>query len=204
MIRIKICGLQDTASALAAAEAGADAIGLVFAPSKRKVQPAIAREICKNLPALVNKVGVFVDEEAAVVKDIAAYCGLDTLQFHGRESAEYCSQFSQPVIKAFPIQDKASLAQLNGFETYTVLLDSYSAGCAGGTGCTFSWQLVELAGRKRIILAGGLSAANVVTAIRTVRPYGVDVSSGVETDGKKDIRKIKEFITTIRRWQYCE
>jgi phosphoribosylanthranilate isomerase len=205
LIRIKICGIQDAAAALAAAEAGADAVGLVFAPGKRQVNPKIAREICQALPPFVNKVGVFVNAGVEAVKEIAGLCGLDTLQFHGQESAAYCSQFQQTVIKAFPIKDEASLAQLAGFRNHTLLLDSYSAGQSGGTGCVFPWELASKAGQAyRIILAGGLSADNVLAAIRAVRPVGVDVSSGVESNGKKDSRKIREFITTIRRWQYHE
>lgn len=203
MIRIKICGMQDVATALAAAEAGADAVGMVFAPSKRQVSPKIARGICQALPPFVSKVGVFVDAKAEVVKEIAELCGLDTLQFHGQESVAYCSQFSQTVIKAFQIKEEASLAQLAEFELHTLLLDSFSVGQMGGTGRVFPWDLASKAGQVyRIILAGGLSADNVLTAIRAVQPYGVDVSSGVESNGKKDSRKIREFITTIRRWQY--
>lgn len=203
MIRIKICGMQDVATALAAAEAGADAVGMVFAPSKRQVSPKIARGICQALPPFVSKVGVFVDAKAEVVKEIAELCGLDTLQFHGQESVAYCSQFSQTVIKAFQIKEEASLFQLAGFELHTLLLDSFSVGQMGGTGRVFPWDLASKAGQVyRIILAGGLSADNVLTAIRAVQPYGVDVSSGVESNGKKDSRKIREFITTIRRWQY--
>ncbi|MDF2499570.1 MAG: Phosphoribosylanthranilate isomerase [Anaerosporomusa subterranea] len=203
MIRIKICGLQDIATALAAAEAGADAIGMVFAPSKRQVQPTIAREICQALPPFVSKVGVFVDAKAAVVKEIVAMCGLDTLQFHGQETADYCSQFPQTVIKAFQMKDQASLAKLSGFRNFTLLLDSYSAGQMGGTGHVFPWELARKVSQEyRIILAGGLSTDNVLAAIRAVQPFAVDVSSGVESNGVKDSKKIKEFITTIRRWEY--
>lgn len=202
-MRIKICGMQNVAAALAAAEAGADAIGMVFAQSKRQVTPRIAREICQALPPFVSKVGVFVDSNVEEVKEIAALCGLDTLQFHGQESVEYCSQFSQTVIKAFRIQNKESLKQLTEFNKYTLLLDSFSTGQAGGTGRAFPWELAEEAGGLyRIILAGGLSAENVVAAIQSVQPFGVDVSSGVETGGVKDIRKIEQFINKIRRWEY--
>jgi phosphoribosylanthranilate isomerase len=203
LIRIKICGLQDVATALAAAEAGADAIGMVFAPSKRQVSTKIAREICQALPPFVSKVGVFVNAKADTVKEIAELCGLDSLQFHGQESVVYCSQFTQTVIKAFQMRDEESLVQLAGFNKHTLLLDSYSAGRMGGTGRSFPWELASKARQEyRIILAGGLSTDNVLTAVRAVQPFAVDVSSGVESNGVKDRKKIREFITTIRRWEY--
>ncbi|MDU4959600.1 MAG: phosphoribosylanthranilate isomerase [Sporomusaceae bacterium] len=202
-MRIKICGLRDPAAAVAAAAAGADAIGLVFAVGKRQVTPAIAREICRELPPFVNKVGVFVDADPLEVEEIAGQCGLDTLQFHGRESPAYCSRFSRTVIKALAVKDAASLARIGEYGAFTLLLDSYVAGLQGGSGRSFPWQLaVGAAAVRPIVLAGGLHAGNVLAAIAAVRPAGVDVSSGVETDGVKDIKKIREFITTIRRWQY--
>lgn len=202
MIRIKICGLQDVAAALAAAEAGADAIGLVFAPSKRRVGTDTAREICRALPPFVSKVGVFADEPVATVQETAAYCGLDTLQFHGRESAAYCSQFSQTVIKAFAVKDESSLALLDAYRHCHLLLDSYVPGQPGGTGRVFPWELAVRAARThRLILAGGLTAENVLNAIQTVKPLGVDVSSGVESNGVKDHDKIRRFVRTIREWQ---
>ena len=203
MIRIKICGIRDIAMALAAADAGADAIGMVFAPSRRQVSPDIAREICRALPPFVSKVGVFVDEEEAEVKNIAGYCGLDVLQFHGREKPEYCSRFAQKVIKGVPIRDEHSLSGLADYAQYTLLLDSYHPAEKGGTGHAFPWEMaVQAAMRQRVILAGGLNAGNVLTAIQTVKPFAVDVSSGVESDGHKDIHKIQTFVTTIRRWEY--
>ena len=203
MIRIKICGIRDIAAALAAAEAGADAVGMVFAPSRRQINPDIAREICQALPPFVSKVGVFVDADEKEVKSIAEFCGLDILQFHGQETPEYCSRFSQKVIKGIQIRDEQSLPGLADYARYTLLLDSYHRNEKGGTGQAFPWELAIKAGaRQRIILAGGLNTDNVLTAIQTVNPFGVDVSSGVETGGNKDINKIKTFITTIRRWEY--
>lgn len=203
MIRIKICGLLDVESALAAAEAGADAVGVVFAPGKRQVSVDIAREICRALPPFVGKVGVFVDADEQEVKEIARVCGLDTLQFHGQETAEYCSRFPLKVIKGIQIRDAQSFAGLSDYAQYTLLLDSYHPKEKGGTGHVFPWDLAVKAGTgKRIILAGGLKTDNVLAALKTVRPFGVDVSSGVETGGKKDRDKIRTFITTIRRWEY--
>ncbi|VBB06656.1 n-(5'phosphoribosyl) anthranilate isomerase (prai) [Lucifera butyrica] len=203
MVRIKICGIKTVEDALVAVAAGADAVGMVFAPSTRQISAAISREICHALPPLVNKVGVFVDASEREVKNIAGYCGLDTLQFHGRESPEYCRRFSQKVIKGFRVKDEYSLAELKNYPDSMVLLDSYSLGQAGGTGQVFPWELAVRSGlRSRMILAGGLHAGNVLEAIRAVRPFAVDVSSGVETNGRKDAAKIREFITTIRRWEY--
>ncbi len=203
MIRIKICGLRDVDAALAAAVAGVDAIGMIFAPGKRQVEPDTAREICRALPPFVSKVGVFVDEPAEKVQEIAAYCGLDTLQFHGRESAAYCSRFSQTVIKALAVKDESSLALLDEYRHCHLLLDSYVPGKPGGTGRVFPWELAVRAARThRIILAGGLTADNVLNAVQTVKPLGVDVSSGVESNGVKDHDKIRRFVRTIREWQY--
>lgn len=203
LLRIKICGITTPEEAMVAANAGADAIGMVFANSRRQVDMNISREICRAVPPFVGKVGVFVDEEAQKVRDIAEYCGLDTLQFHGSESLQYCSQFPQKVIKAFRVKDERSLAQVHYYAQYTPLLDSYAEGEMGGTGCAFKWNLaIQAAKQYPIILAGGLREDNVILAIETVRPYAVDVSSGVEINGKKDFDKIRCFINTIRRWEY--
>ena len=188
---------------MAAAEAGADAVGMVFAPSKRQISVDIAREICRALPPFVSKVGVFVDADEEEVKEIAEFCGLDTLQFHGKETPEYCSRFACKVIKGVQMRDEQSLAGLSGYARHTLLLDSYHPQEKGGTGHAFPWDLAVRAGRgHRIILAGGLKTDNVLAAIKTVGPFGVDVSSGVETGGNKDQDKIRAFITTIRRWEY--
>lgn len=204
-MRIKICGVTNVEAALAAAEAGADAVGFVFAPSRRQVDKGIAREICDNLPPFVSKVGVFVDEAAEKVAELAAYCGLDVLQFHGNESPAYCGQFTQKIIRGVRVKHAGVLAELAAFPDCTPLLDSYTAGEMGGTGSVFSWDLaVDIAKTRKIILAGGLNEENILEAIMQVKPYGVDISSGVETNGQKDIAKIKRFITKIRRWEYHE
>jgi len=203
LIRIKICGIRDVAAALVAAEAGADAIGMVFAPSRRRISPDIAREICRTLPPFISKVGVFVDAEEKEVKGIAEFCGLDVLQFHGQETPEYCSRFAQKVIKGVQIRDEQTLPGLAAYAQYTLLLDSYHPAEKGGTGHVFPWEMaVKGKSGQRIILAGGLDSHNVLTALQTVKPFGVDVSSGVETGGNKDSNKIRAFITTIRRWEY--
>ena len=202
---IKICGNTHVTDALAAVNSGADALGFIFyEPSPRHTTPALAKEIVRTLPSSVAKAGVFVDSREELVRAIAAGCGLDTLQFHGQESPEFCSRFSDfKVWKAFRIQDEKSLMLLERYETDAWLLDSFVAGKIGGTGAQFNWELAraakKIAGERPIILAGGLSVGNVAEAVRQVRPFGIDVSSGVESrPGRKDHAKIKAFIEAAR------
>ncbi len=200
---IKICGIQTTETAIKAVNYGADAIGFVFGPSRRRVTPDLAREIIEALPGPVEKVGVFVNLPAIEVSQIAEYCGLDTLQFHGTETVSYCRSFRQRVIKALRIHREGDLEELKHYSGVdTFLLDAYVPGVPGGTGTSFDWRLAHRArGYGRIIIAGGLHAGNVLSAISAGHPDGVDVSSGVETGGKKDPEKIRRFIDVIRRWE---
>lgn len=201
MTRVKICGISDVGNALVAAEAGADAIGLVFAPSRRRVTVEQAREIVDALPPFVTKVGLFVDEDPARIEEVADACRLDVVQLHGSESPGFCAALGRTVIKAIRVKDAASLAVMDGYRVAGFLLDSYHPEVAGGTGRTFDWDLAEqVSGRYRVILSGGLTPANVTEAIEKVRPHGVDVSSGVETDGRKDPAKIREFVMRVREW----
>lgn len=201
MTRVKICGISDVENALMAAEAGADAIGLVFAPSRRRVTVEQAREIVDALPPFVTKVGLFVDEDPARIEEVADACRLDVVQLHGSESPGFCAALGRTVIKAIRVKDAASLAVMDGYRVAGFLLDSYHPEVAGGTGRTFDWDLAEqVSGRYRVILSGGLTPANVTEAIEKVRPHGVDVSSGVETDGRKDPAKIREFVMRVREW----
>lgn len=205
MTRIKICGISDTDSALVAAEAGADAIGFIFAPSRRRVAPERAAEIAASLPPFVATVGVFVDEARSRIEELVAACGLDAVQLHGSEPAEACGSFRVPVIKAIRVKDASSLALMDGFRVGAFLLDTYDASALGGTGKTFDWSLAARAAQgRRIILSGGLTLDNVTGALGRVHPYGVDVSSGVETDGRKDHAKIQEFIRRVREWDVRE
>ncbi len=199
MTKIKICGIQTVEDALFCGEAGADAVGLVFAESPRKVSLEVARHISAALPPFVSRIGVFVDADKDAVKRIVGYCGLNVLQFHGNEDAQYCRSFALPVVKAFRIQNAEDLNSLDRFPAAAYLLDTYHSFLAGGTGRTFDWNLVEQPLARPLILAGGLNKDNVTEAIESVRPYAVDVSSGVETDANKDRKKIQEFITTVRR-----
>jgi len=201
----KVCGITRLEDALAAAEAGAEAVGFMFyPPSKRAVTPEAARQIIRQLPPRLRKVGVFVDALPDTVRLTVEVSGIDTLQFHGEESPEYCHHFAPlPIWKAFRIRSRESLARLTPYaEVAAWLLDSFVADQPGGTGATFNWELaVEAGGRGRpIILAGGLTPRNVAAAVQQVRPWGVDVSSGVEASpGRKDPSLIRNFITAVRQ-----
>lgn len=199
---VKVCGIKNIETALYAAECGADALGFVFAPSRRRVTPDEAREIVRRLPRSIWKVGVFVDEDPEVVSETASYCGLDTLQFHGSESPEYCRRFSLRVLKALRVRGDRFFPDPDRYSTFAYVLDTYVEGMAGGTGRSFKWGLARrVDSGRRVIIAGGLSPENVARALEEANPYGVDVSSGVETDGEKDCEKIRLFIEEVRRWE---
>jgi phosphoribosylanthranilate isomerase len=203
MIRIKICGITNLEDALLAAELGADALGFIFyPPSPRAIAPDAARAIIAQLPPLVTTVGVFVDEDAATVKELAAQVGLDWLQLHGKETPEYCRGLGRRIIKVFRIQDENSLSGLAAYREVVqgLLLDTYKKGQVGGTGETFNWDLAREARQYGpIILAGGLTPANVVRAIAAAQPQAVDVASGVEArPGKKDPEKLKAFFAAVK------
>jgi phosphoribosylanthranilate isomerase len=201
MVRVKICGVTSPAIARAAAAAGADAIGLVFAPSRRQVSVEEARAIAAALPPFVTKVGVFVDAEPRRIRAIADAVRLDAVQLHGGEPPAAAAALGLPVIKAVRMRDAAAVEALRAYRVAAFLLDSFEPDLAGGTGKPFDWTLAAgLAAPAPIILAGGLTAENVEQALEVVRPYGVDVSSGVETEGRKDPVKIREFIARVRRW----
>lgn len=199
MTRVKICGIKNKADALAAARAGADAIGLVFANSPRRIDVETARAICASLPPFVSRVGVFVNEDVAVVNEIATRCGLTALQFHGDEDAEYCRQFSLPVLKSISVRTAQDLMGIDRFPAAAFVVDAYHPIFRGGTGETFDWSLLDKRPNVPIILAGGLSPGNLADAIRRVNPYGVDVSSGVEVNGEKDQKLIQSFIEEAGR-----
>ena len=194
-VKVKICGITDAPTALAAAAAGADALGFVFAAGARQVEKETVRSICAALPPFVSRVGVFVNAPGRLVEETAAYCGLDTVQLHGEESPAYCRSFRCRVIKAFRVRDAASLEEINGYRCAAVLLDAWAPDRAGGTGRCFDWDLAAgLRPALPLVLAGGLNPENVREAVNRIRPYAVDVSSGVETGGRKDIEKIRLFI----------
>jgi len=200
-VRVKICGITRVEDALAAAGAGADAIGLVFyADSPRAVSIKQARAILVELPALVTSVGLFVNASEEFIRSVLQECALDVLQFHGQESNEQCTLFSRPYIKALRVRDKQQIeTQVKEYtDARAILLDTYQKDMAGGTGQSFDWSLIPEAMEKPVILAGGLNPDNVRSAIQQVRPYAVDVSGGVETDkGVKDANRIKSFINEV-------
>ncbi len=202
MTRVKICGIRTLEDARAAAEAGADAVGFVFwPPSRRYVDPAEAARIARVLPPFVVRVGVFVNEPPEVVEEVARHVGLDAVQLHGDEPPEVCARLRRRVIKAIRARNINSLREAAAYPVSALLLDTYVPDTYGGTGRTFDWSLAEAARHldRPLILSGGLTPTNVVEAIRRVRPYGVDVSSGVERDGRKDPEKIRAFIAAVRR-----
>lgn len=201
-VKVKICGITSGEDALAAVDAGADALGFMFyAPSPRCVTRETAARIIHQLPPFVAKVGVFVNPTVEEVQQAMAECGLDTLQFHGEEPPEFCRQFGLKALKAFRVQGPETLGVLPDYSDVTWLLDSFVAGTRGGTGNIFNWEIAAQAGKLggRIILAGGLTAENAAEAVRKVRPYGLDVSSGVESaPGRKDAAKVRAFIAAAK------
>jgi phosphoribosylanthranilate isomerase len=201
-VKVKICGLTRVADAQAAAAAGADMIGLMFyEPSPRSVTLEQAAEIVRALSPWVVRVGVFVNPAVELVAEAVSRCGLNLLQFHGDEPPEFCTRFAVMSMKAFRIRDAGSLQALPRYPTDAWLLDAYTPGQRGGTGERFDWDLAVEAKRsgKPIFLAGGLTPDNVADAVRRVQPFGVDVSSGVESaPGIKDHDKVRRFIAAAR------
>jgi phosphoribosylanthranilate isomerase len=204
-IKVKICGITNAEDAAAAVEAGADAVGFLFhKKSPRCAEPETVREIVKMLPPFVLPVGVFVNEEAKTVRDLMDNCGLALAQLHGDESAAYCEMLGRPVLKAIRLKDRRSflaLAELKGRAGVRgFLIDAFSPDAYGGTGQVADWALAaEAASAATVLLAGGLTPENVSQAIQQVRPYGVDVSSGVEASpGKKDHEKVRTFVQAAK------
>ncbi len=201
MTRVKICGIRTIEDALLAVDAGADALGFVFAPSRRRINPELAREIIVQLPPFISKVGVFVNEQRFIVEELGTFCKLDVLQFHGQEPPEYCQRWSYQVIKGFSVGPEWDPEELIEYQTDAYLLDTRVDGQAGGTGKSFDWSKAARAKQygKPLILAGGLTPANVAEAINTVNPYAVDVSSGVEHSGVKNRELVEQFMGEVRR-----
>lgn len=199
---VKICGITSAPDGIGALEAGADMLGFVFCEaSPRHVSVRDAAKIIRELPPFAVKAGVFVDASEDLVMRAIGDCGLNLLQFHGSETPEYCAQFGLMSMKAFRIRDSESLKILPTYGTEAWLLDAFVADKAGGTGERFNWDLAVEAVKfgRPVFLAGGLTPVNVAEAVRKVRPYGVDVSSGVEAEpGKKDHQKVREFIKAAK------
>ena len=201
--RIKICGITNLADAKVAVQAGADALGFVFYDqSPRRISIPAAAEIARHLHPAILRVGVFVNAPAEFISEAIAGSDLSLLQFHGDETPEFCMRFGLMSMKAFRIRDAESLKELPKYPTEAWLLDAYSAENLGGTGEKFNWDLAVEAQKfgKPVFLAGGLTPENVAAAVRKVQPFGVDVSSGVESSpGKKDHTRVRAFIANVRQ-----
>jgi phosphoribosylanthranilate isomerase len=198
MVKVKICGIMNLDDAIAAVDYGADALGFVFfKESPRYIPISIAAEIINNLPPFLTKVGVFVNEQPENIEHIITMTGIDVVQLHGEEPPERC-RFTRKVIKAMRVETLESLDPLMSYRgmVSAFLLDTFTPGLFGGTGKIFNWDIaVEAKQFGRIILAGGLTPDNITEAVRRVKPYGVDVSSGVEFEqGRKDHKKLQLFI----------
>ncbi len=204
MVKVKICGITNMNDANMAVDSGADALGFIFASSPRSTSPETARDIIQALPPFVKSVGVFVDEDPAVIEELIDTCGLDLVQLHGSESPEVCEKFMPRTIKALRIRDDFNPQTLTIYKgkIKALLLDTYSEKMAGGTGLNFDWDLALRAKRVGIpiILAGGLDPSNIERAVSTVMPYAVDVNSGIEeSPGIKSPDLVKELFERIRR-----
>ena len=203
MVRVKICGITNVKDALHAVDAGADAIGFVFAPSKRKITVQAARLIVQELPPFVKTVGVFVNESLLNIQRIQDEAKLDLIQLSGEESEDFAAYFAADAIKVVHVSKNTPPSARN-YPYNTLLLDTLVKGLKGGSGQTFDWDLaIEIARTRRIIIAGGLNPENVVEAIHKVRPYAVDVSSGVEAEpGRKDDVKVTTFIKRAKSVEF--
>lgn len=207
--RVKFCGITSSGDAEKAILAGADAVGFVFfKDSPRYVTPEQASAIIKGMPLFVSTVGIFVNEELGFIEECVQSCGLGAVQLHGDESVQYCFEFRNlqfkgvKLIKAIRVKDKDSLSSIEECHADAFLLDTYKSSVYGGTGTGFDRTLAILAKEygRRIIIAGGLNPDNVYDIIKEIRPYGVDVSSGIESSpGKKNIELMEEFMREVRR-----
>jgi len=201
--RIKICGIREALHGVVAADAGADAIGLVFyRESPRFVTPGAAANVVAMLPPFVTCVGLFVDADEAKIHDTLKTVRLDCLQFHGNESPDFCASFGLPFIKAVRMEEGTNLLEWAGrfSSARALIVDAHVPGVPGGTGQTFDWSAIPRDLPTPVILSGGLDAENVGRAVRAVGPWAVDVSSGVEASrGTKDPKKIVEFIRSVQR-----
>jgi phosphoribosylanthranilate isomerase len=206
-VRVKVCGITRLEDAHAAANAGVHALGFVFHPaSPRFIAPEKAATIIRTLPPFTMAVGVFVNLTPVAVETIADRCGLHAVQLHGEESPEECASAKRPVIKAFRFDPAKGNLDLSKYAVSSILIDARVAGAWGGTGVSVDWNLLNefletgpVGVRRRLVLAGGLAPHNVKEAISLVKPFAVDVSTGVEVEpGIKDHQKIKEFMNAVR------
>lgn len=201
MTKVKICGLQKQEHVITAIQAGADAIGFVFAPSKRRVTIEQAQLLANEVPQGILKIGVFVNPSAAELKEAVERVPLDYVQYHGEETPAFIQEQGYPAIKALSVRGKEDIQAAADYQVDYYLFDAPGTDFKGGSGHTFDWSLLEEVGipREKLLLAGGLNVDNIEEAITTVAPFMVDVSSGVETDGMKNSAKIQEFLKTVKR-----
>jgi len=201
-VRVKICGLTRDSDVAAAVHYGADALGFVFVPaSKRCISAELAEELCQPVPAFVARVGLFLDQPAEEIWQVLQQVPLSLLQFHGIEDAAFCRQFGRPYIKSVSLDTGAGISEmeLDYPDAAGILVDSHAPGGLGGTGKTVDWSRVS-PGQRPLILAGGLTPQNVAAAVQLIRPWAVDVSSGVEiSPGIKDVEAIKCFISEAKQ-----
>lgn len=202
-VRAKICGITSLEDANQAISAGADALGFVFYPaSPRYIPPLLAKDICRQLPPFVSKVGLFVDAGRSLIEKTCQEVELDLLQFHGNELEADCLGFNTPYIKAIRIQVATDFESAERMypSAKAILVDTYKPGVPGGTGERFDWSLLPKKRQKPLILAGGLNEKNIYQAIQSVRPYAVDVSGGVEqAKGKKNHHTVTQFLNEVSR-----
>lgn len=199
MIPAKICGITNLMDAQCAIDSGAAAIGFIFYPkSPRNISLLKAKKICKQLSGTVSCVGVFVNHKKAFIDEAITEIPLDSIQFHGDESPDFCNQFDIPVLKAIRIKNADSLKKIESYSVSGFLLDTFSDEHYGGTGIIFDWSLLKNNYHKPIIISGGLNPNNILSAISSTNPIAVDVNSGVESSpGKKDHKKIKSLFQTL-------
>lgn len=208
-VAVKICGITDYEDASIAIGLGASALGFIFAHSPRRITPQKARDIISAIPPFVKTVGVFVNEGHATIREIKHYCGLDLVQLHGDESPDFCHDLMPYTIKALRIKDESSLHSIQAYrrKVRALLLDTYSKDKAGGTGKTFDWELALKVKRfgMPIILSGGLGPSNIDKAINIVRPYAVDVNSGVEErPHEKSPILMKDLMEKVSRGEFSD
>jgi len=212
-VKVKICGLQEEEHLLAAARAGVDYLGMVFAPSKRRVsldRAELLRQALRALAECPALVGVFVNESTDVVNAISERCGLDLVQLSGDENSDYCEKMVRPIIKTLHVypestvgdiqREMAAISRGGALDSITYLLDTGDAGLRGGTGRQFDWHVArEISAFCPVIVAGGLNPDSVGNLVQLVQPFGVDVSSGVEHDGRKDTALVQAFVDAVRK-----
>jgi phosphoribosylanthranilate isomerase len=201
-VTVKICGITSVEDAQAVEQAGADAVGLMFYEgSPRHIALEQAKAIVDSLSNTIVRVGVFVNSEESFVRQAMEICTLNMLQFHGDEAPEYCARFEVMTLKAIRVSDESSLKEMERYSADGFLLDAFSENSLGGTGETFNWELAKRATKsgRPVFLAGGLTSENVAEAVKAVRPFAVDVSSGVESEpGKKDAAKVRAFVAAAK------